>query len=155
MESENEIYDISKSNINTYSINTNTTIINDEDEQRNKSLNRDYSCPMQILRFFGYKIENPKDLIGFVIPREILTDRTFTDEIREYLPILREKFSSHSLTCLHTNAEEKQQFPNLNLLRQILKCNGLYLKPIKRSGGYDKGSGKKIIFREYMIVYAN
>jgi hypothetical protein len=132
--------DISNAHIET------NTIIESDTER--------YKHPMAIVRLLGYKIESPSELIGFTIPRERIYDRYFTDEIRDYLPILRQSYSTHSLTCLHENAEEKQQQPNLNLLRQILKCNGLYLKPITRSGGYNKTTGKKIVFREYTIVYA-
>jgi hypothetical protein len=65
---------------------------------------------------------------------------------------LREKYNTGMLTCLHSNAEEKQKYPNLNLLRQILKMNGYKLNPIIRCSGYTN-TGKKIIHREFRIQY--
>ena len=107
-----------------------------------------------IIEALGYKIENPdnpQSYIGVFIARERINQGFYLDEIRDYIPTLKNKYSSHSLTSLQSNAEEKQQFPNLNLLRQILKCNGFKLKSVVRSGGYNKTTGQKITYREYTI----
>jgi hypothetical protein len=109
-----------------------------------------------IIETIGYKInnpENPESYVGLLIDRERINQGHFLDEIREYIPILKNKYSSHSLTSLQSNAEEKQQYPNLNLLRQILKCNGFRLKSVIRSGGYSKTTGQKIVYREYRIEW--
>lgn len=109
-----------------------------------------------IIDAIGYHIadpENPASYIDLLISRERVCQSFYLNEIRDYIPTLKEKYSSHSLTCLQSNAEEKQQYPNLNLLRQILKCNGFKLKSVVRSGGYNKTTGKKITFREYQIQW--
>ena len=107
-----------------------------------------------IIKAIGYTVHNPsvpQSYINLCIAKGFIDQPTYIDEIRDYIPILKESYSSHSLTCLQSNAEDKQQYPNLNLLRQILKCNGFKLKSQVRSGGYDKGTGKKIVYREYLI----
>jgi hypothetical protein len=107
-----------------------------------------------IIQALGYKIENPdnpQSYVGVLISRERINQGFYLDEIKDYIPTLKNKYSSHSLTSLQANAEEKQQFPNLNLLRQILKCNGFKLKSVVRSGGYNKTTGQKITYREYTI----
>lgn len=64
-------------------------------------------------------------------------------------------YSSSKLTSLHNNNNEKQQFPSINMLRQLLKCNNFKLKPYVKSMGYDKSSGKKIVYRYYIIHKIN
>ena len=45
----------------------------------------------------------------------------------------------------------KQKNPGINLLRQVLKCNYLNMKPKVISHGYEKTSGKKITTRVFII----
>ena len=65
---------------------------------------------------------------------------------------LKKKYNSHKLTCLHKNSLDKQQFPSINLIRQILKCNKLKLKPKIICKGYCKITNKKIFERNFIIV---
>ena len=51
---------------------------------------------------------------------------------------------------MHSNAVEKQQFPGVNLVRQIFKELGYKMKPINISEGY-LGT-KKLLRREYQIL---
>jgi hypothetical protein len=128
----------------------------------NPSLNIiDYETISTLLTIFGYipkpSGENdtfqPKDFVGITFPRERLSDSTYMDSIKDLIPILRIKYNSGKLTCLHKNAEDKQKYPNLNLLRQILKMNGYKLRPIIRCAGYS-GNGQKITFREFRIEFS-
>ena len=68
------------------------------------------------------------------------------------VPLLKQKYNSSKLSCLHKNAIQKQRFPQINLLRQILKCNGYRLKPCVVSLGYCRATGKKKAKRTYIIT---
>ena len=59
-------------------------------------------------------------------------------------------FSSSTLTCLHRDAEKKQKWPLLNLVRQILKVKYYRMKPYRKSAGKD-ASGKKKYVRYFLI----
>ena len=59
-------------------------------------------------------------------------------------------FSSSFLTSLHKDAEKKQKWPLLNLVRQILKVNDYRMKPIRKSDGKTK-LGKKKYIRFFLI----
>jgi hypothetical protein len=134
----------------------NEIVIGDRPSQRDIYL-QNLKDIQYIIEAIGYKIENPESpesYIGFLIDRGRINQGHFLDEIRDYIPTLKNKYSSHSLTSLQSNAEEKQQYPNLNLLRQILKCNGFNLKSVVRSGGYNRTTGQKITYREYRIDWA-
>ena len=54
------------------------------------------------------------------------------------------------LTSLQTNAQKKQKWPLLNLVRQILKSNDYKMEPIRKSNGYTK-DGKKKYLRFFLI----
>lgn len=79
-----------------------------------------------------------------------LRTKDVIDAFHEKIYELREFYPSDKLTALHSNSLEKQKFPGVNLLRQMLKYNGYHLKPFVRSLGYNKG--KKIILRNYVVV---
>ena len=56
------------------------------------------------------------------------------------------------LNCLHKNSLSKQRYPAVNMLRQILKCNNIKLKPFNVCQGYNKSTGNKIVKRFYKIM---
>lgn len=95
--------------------------------------------------------EDFSQLDGMLILREaLLHEKTYTkvqDKIRE----LKALFSSSYLTSLQKNAKEKQKWPLLNLVRQILKGIHYTLEPIRKSNGYTK-DGKKIYTRYFKIT---
>ena len=61
------------------------------------------------------------ELDGLLIPRDILLDVKIYDSVKEDISILKQIFTSSSLTSLQSNAEENQKWPMLNLVRQILR----------------------------------
>ena len=73
-------------------------------------------------------------------------------DIQNAIPDVTKKYKSSKLTCLHKNSANKQKFPVINFIRQVLKCNNLYLKPLVLCRGYNKNNGKKIIDRYFKII---
>ena len=100
----------------------------------------------------GLKCNNLKDLNGIQIPREILLDMNLYNNLYESISELKEIYSSTNNTCLQSSAENKQKWPLLNLVRQILKLNNYKLMPIRLSNGYTK-EGKKLYKRTFLIKY--
>jgi len=87
---------------------------------------------------------------GKIIPFDTLNDPQIIKKLFGLQDILKEVFPSSKLTALHSNAIEKQQFPGVNMIRQILKEMGYRLKSINISEGY-LGT-KKLLRREYQIL---
>jgi len=87
---------------------------------------------------------------GKVIPFEKLDDPYVIKELYEMQQMMKEVFPSSKLTALHKNAQKKQSFPGVNMVRQIFKEMGYRLKPVTYSEGY-LGT-KKLIRREYHIL---
>lgn len=87
---------------------------------------------------------------GKVISYDTLSDPKVIKDLYSMQDHLREAFSSTTLTSLHSNAMEKQSFPGVNLVRQILRTMGYGMKSINIPEGY-LGT-KKILRREYHIV---
>lgn len=85
------------------------------------------------------------------VPREqLLNDMLYETEIKQYLPELKTILSSTALTSLQKDAENKQKFPLLNLVRQILHVYGFQMQPIRKSDGYTKDGIKK--FKRFFLI---
>ena len=105
-----------------------------------------------MLNFLKIKYDNIEDLIG----KEIDRDDLLTKNIIEYYQTFQHDlklggFSTGKLTSLHKNNLVKQKFPAINMLRQVLKCKKLWLKPKVESKGYNKKTGKKFVKRSFII----
>jgi hypothetical protein len=98
----------------------------------------------------GIIFDNIDQLNHMIIPRENLLSTIVYQKVKEDIPELKQIFSSSKLTSLHKFASEKQQWPLLNIVRQILKSYGYLLKPIRKSDGYNE-QGKKKIKRLFLI----
>ena len=70
------------------------------------------------------------------IPRDIFLNEKRYNDIQEDIQNMKKIYSSGSLTCLQKNAKQRQKWPLLNLVRQILKCNSYEMHPIRKSNGY-------------------
>ena len=79
----------------------------------------------------------------------LLDEKKYLD-ISQNIIELKKIFSSSMLTSLQTNAQKKQKWPLLNLVRQILKSNDYKMEPIRKSNGYTK-DGKKKYLRFFLI----
>lgn len=110
----------------------------------------------EMLGKIGIKFENIEEIEGKIIERDIL----LTEEVSAYMLSFQEKiknsgYKTGTLTSLHKNNNEKQRWPEVNILRQLLKCNQFRLKPFTKSNGYNKATGKKNVLRFYRIEKSN
>lgn len=105
----------------------------------------------KIFKILNIDISEISDLENIEISRDLLLTKNINIELNKLLDECKNFYKSSKLTCLHNNKEDKQKFPAVNLLRQILKCNNLKLTPKIISLGYSKISGKKLIKRTYII----
>lgn len=94
--------------------------------------------------------ENPEQLDGTLIPREILISKDKFESLKDDIDKIRKIYSSGSLTSLQRNAVDTQKWPLLNLVRQMLKINEYKMEPIRKSDGYTH-DGKKKYVRYFMI----
>ncbi len=97
----------------------------------------------KVLFLIGLKFEILNDLDGLLIPREDLLDNKKYNEIKQYIPELKNSFSSSFMTGLQKNADKIQKWPLLNLIRQILKIYNYQMVPIRKSDGYTLEGVKK------------
>lgn len=105
----------------------------------------------EIFSIINYDIYSYEDLTDLTLSNKYLRNKEFNDKIVEMIPKLKKKYKSHKLTCLHKNSLEKQKFPTINMIRQILKCNELKLQPYIVCKGYDKITKEKILERYFVI----
>ncbi len=124
-------------------------IIKIQDRQAQKQMQLDLL--VDIVKTIGFDVSNIKDISSLTFDRDFLKQKSIQEKIIEFIPELRKCYNSAYLTCLHANAEKKQKNLGINVLRQIMKCNYLNMKPKVVSHGYDKASGKKLVTRIYLI----
>jgi len=93
---------------------------------------------------------NINDLNGMLIPREIFINEEKYKNIKEDIPELKKIFSSSYLTSLQDTAEDKQRWPLLNLIRQLLRSCNYKLTPKRISDGYTLDGKKK--YKRMFIV---
>lgn len=95
----------------------------------------------------GTSISNLK---GQLLDRQLFLNLDLYKDLQIYMPCLRKRYGSSFLTAFHKNADIKQKWPLLNLVRQILKQHNLGMKPIRIAKGYD-ALGKKKVDRFFQI----
>ena len=106
---------------------------------------------LEILNVVGIDFEKLNDQSDqVIIYRDTLLDTDKYNKVKEKIPDLKKFFSSSFLTSLQENAQKKQKWPLLNLIRQLLKTNRYEMKPIRKSDGYTK-DGKKKYIRYFLI----
>lgn len=103
---------------------------------------------LEILSEIG--INGIEQLDGTLLERDYLLDDKKYEKIKEKIIVLKKYFSSSLMTSLQENAEDKQKFPLINIVRQLLKVKYYKMEPIRKANGYEK-SGKKIYKRFYLI----
>ena len=90
------------------------------------------------------------DLNGMLLPREIFFNDLSYKQLKEDIPKLKQLFSSSYLTALQAPAEDIQKWPQLNLIRQVLRSCNYKLTPKRVSNGYTI-DGKKKYKRMFII----
>ena len=89
--------------------------------------------------------------LSLIFPRNILLDTSKYETIQKQLHVLkRYGFKSSYLSSLQRNSCHKQKWPLINLVRQLFKVCGYWLKPVRVSDGYSK-TGKKQFKRYFKI----
>ena len=91
-----------------------------------------------------------KTLENIYIKRDKLIAMELYEKMEKAIKKLKRKFSTSSITSLQESAKQKQKWPLLNLIRQLLKINGFIMTPIRKSAGYNT-SGKKKYDRYFFI----
>tara|TARA_B110000967_G_C18563853_1_gene401456 strand:- start:203 stop:562 length:360 start_codon:yes stop_codon:yes gene_type:complete len=105
----------------------------------------------EIFSIIKYNISSYEELKNLTLSNSYLRTNEFNEKMVEMIPKLKKKYKSHTLTCLHKNSLEKQRFPTINMIRQILKCNDLKMQPYIVCKGYDPISKHKILERYFII----
>jgi hypothetical protein len=90
------------------------------------------------------------DLNGMLLPRELFFNDLLYKQLKEIIPDLKQLFSSSYLTALQAPAEDVQKWPQLNLMRQVLRSCHFKLTPKRISDGYTL-DGKKKYKRMFII----
>ena len=105
----------------------------------------------EILDIVGINFENLDDSSSqIIILRESLLNDEKYNQVKNKIPELKKFFSSSFLTSLQNNAEKKQKWPLINLIRQILKVQNYKMEPYRKSNGYSI-DGKKKYLRYFLI----
>mgnify|MGYP001249242312 CR=1 FL=1 len=90
-------------------------------------------------------------LENIYIRRSVLIDNIENyQDLSENIVKLDGIFSTSSITSLQETTNNRQRWPFLNFIRQLLKSNGYSMKPIRKSAGYT-ASGKKKYDRYFLI----
>ena len=89
------------------------------------------------------EINNINDLNGIVIYRETLLNDLIYEEVKKYIPELKKTLKTSCFTSTHKNANTKQNWPLINLVRQLLKVYNFKLEPKRIADGYNKEGIKK------------
>lgn len=132
--------------------------MNKEEEIENNTVNNNtvsnnidkHNKMINFLNKASITCNNINDLNGMLIPREIFMNEERYKNIKEDIPELKKIFSSSYLTSLQETAQEKQRWPLLNLIRQILRSCNYKLTPKRVSDGYTLDGKKK--YKRMFIV---
>lgn len=96
-----------------------------------------------ILKKLGITISKIDNLVGTVIYRDILLNDSIYNDVKQYIPKLKLALKTTFFTSTQKNASLKQNWPLLNLIRQILRLYDMRLEPKRIADGYTKDGVKK------------
>ena len=106
----------------------------------------------KVLSRVNISFTQPAELHYQVIARDTLLDKKVVDSLLSLRHALKSSYHSDMLSCLHSNSAQKQRFPAVCMVRQLLRANGMCMRPQIESMGYDKNTGKKLVKRYYVIA---
>tara|TARA_Y100001970_G_scaffold281092_1_gene391167 strand:- start:101 stop:481 length:381 start_codon:yes stop_codon:yes gene_type:complete len=119
-------------------------------ESKQKNNDEKYELLLKLLKIIHIDVEDKELLNGYTFERNILLKQEVIDKYYDMIKNLKKQYTSDMLTCLHMNSINKQKFPGINMLRQILKSNGFKLKPKVVSMGY--AGDIKMVKRFFVIT---
>ena len=119
-------------------------------ESKQKNNDEKYELLLKLLKIIHIDVEDKELLKGYTFERNILLKQEVIDKYYDMIKNLKKQYTSDMLTCLHMNSINKQKFPGINMLRQILKSNGFKLKPKVVSMGY--AGDIKMVKRFFVIT---
>lgn len=96
-----------------------------------------------VMNIVGITFDDISQLDGITIERELLLSDNKYEEIKKLIPKLKTKYSSSIMTSMQKNAEKVQQWPLINIVRQILNRYNFKMSPIRKSDGYTLDGVKK------------
>jgi len=112
---------------------------------------------VNLFKLIHIDIQSEEDLFKLMIPQEELKTPeaivSFSNDKMKDL-IKNSDYSSEYLNCLHEGSRNKQKFPAVNMIRQLLRCNQYHLYPHVICRGYTS-NGKKIRERYYRVRKLN
>jgi hypothetical protein len=93
-----------------------------------------------------------EQLHGTLVIRDVFLNTQKYNSIVQHSDFhkVKDVLSSSSNTAVHKSAKEKQKFPLLNLVRQLLRTIHYKMTPIRKSDGYNS-EGKKQ-FKRYFLI---
>lgn len=98
---------------------------------------------INFLNTCGVNCKSVTELDGMILYRNNYIFSNNYDNIKPNIYELKKILSSSVYTSLHTDADKKQRFPLVNLIRQILKSIDYKLTPKRISDGYTSDGIKK------------
>ena len=111
------------------------------------NLEKEDNSEISIVLFFlnncGIICSNLDELNGIVVIRETLLSDAIYDKLKPELPKLKLILSSTNYTSMQKDADKNQQWPLINLVRQILRKYNYQLSPKRLCDGYTKDGIKK------------
>lgn len=102
-----------------------------------------------ILFSIGIDMSN-EQFLSNLYPRELFLSEESYNKIKNDVPKLKLVLSSCYYTSIHNNALNKQKWPLINLVRQILSQYNYHLEPVRKANGYI--DGKKMYKRYFKIT---
>tara|TARA_Y100000287_G_scaffold154620_1_gene131101 strand:+ start:139 stop:525 length:387 start_codon:yes stop_codon:yes gene_type:complete len=105
---------------------------------------------IDLLNKSGICVLSFNNLDGFVFERNILLNDSKMENMYDEINLIKETFSVSSIQSLQKNAKQRQKWPLLNLVRQVLKNVNYKMTPFRECNGYDKEK-KKIFVRYFRI----
>lgn len=108
---------------------------------------------INFLNTCGVLCNTISELNGMIIYRDNYIFSNNYDKIKPSICELKNFLSSSVYTSLHIDADKKQRFPLVNLIRQILKSINHKLTPKRISDGYTADGIKK--YKRIFIIEKN
>ena len=95
-------------------------------------------------------INSLEQLNGMILPRDFFLDMENYEKIKKNITCLKKYLNSSYMTSLQSTAPDKQKWPLLNLVRQLLRSCKYNMVPKRISDGYTV-DGKKKYKRVFII----